>query len=386
MTARAAIASVLVVAACPRTTTPPLPPEPATATPAEGITIAMYLSTGTTRPATLVDDRRWVELAGASFMLDRIDTEAELPTLVIEPLDQEPLAIRACTRERDGARALAPVRCRFDGTPGRRFVRVLHVAPSLAVRVNHGVMVTDVAGDDDPVKVITRYAISTPSWGGTRAQVTLHDRPPGGEQAPRAISHGTVVLDGGTALLVDPERSLRGHVRTVYDGAIRDPSLPATDPAWGRESRRTVQAMLDLEEASAGGVARLPPGAFDVRVVAPSGTRDVVVAPTSTEQLGRTLRLPLWPDDSLHGVRRSFADTYGDPGSRKLVQRIQLSVANASDEPRAVWIEERLRPARRREITGVDPRPIVADGVARVQVTVPPRGTQQLQLVIGYDL
>jgi hypothetical protein len=277
---------------------------------------------------------------------------------------------------------LAPiVRCRVDGPPGRRFVRVLHAAPSIEFRVNHAVMVTDEAGDDDRATMTTRFAITTPSWASQRAHVALHDRAPGGEHAPRVITHGTIVLDGGTAMLVNPERTVHAHVRTVYDGAIRDPAVPATDPIWGRDSRRAIYTVLDLPDPM------LPAGPFDVRVTsATTPARDVVVTAADAEKIGAVLRLPLWADTTLHGSRRNAPETFSRRGARMMVQRLVTSVTNASEVSRDVWIEERLRPAKKRDIRGEHPKLTITDGVARMQVVVPPRGTQQVTLTITYEL
>jgi hypothetical protein len=133
---------------------------------------------------------------------------------------------------------------------------------------------------------------------------------------------------------------------------------------------------------------QLPTGAFDIRIVStsPPTTRDVVVAAENVDKHGAYLRLPLWADETLRGARRTFSEVSGRSPDLKVVQHLSLSVSNASDEPRDVWIEERLRPARKRDIRGVHPKLTIVDNVARMRVVVPPRGKQELTLTITHQL
>src|SRR5262245_4778950 len=64
----------------------------------DGVAIALYSRPGGERYA-VVDDRRWVDVAGGTLVLDRIAPGAALPSLLIEPLGAG-LQIGTCLRER----------------------------------------------------------------------------------------------------------------------------------------------------------------------------------------------------------------------------------------------------------------------------------------------
>nr|MBA2545147.1 hypothetical protein [Deltaproteobacteria bacterium] len=57
------------------------------ARPSEGTAIAIYVADST---FAVIDDRREVTVANGAVVLDRIDPAAQLPSLVIEPLDSAP--------------------------------------------------------------------------------------------------------------------------------------------------------------------------------------------------------------------------------------------------------------------------------------------------------
>ena len=413
MRGRLLLASSVLAAICPGCTPRGNPPD-RIATPVEGMSIMVYASTAGSGVETtfgVVDDRRWIEVTGDSITLDRIDPAAPLPSLVIEPIGGGDLRIGTCVRERidpsaEGLQRLVEVRGHqrsrvptddedrqslFDhpAAPvgvlsplvrcsvtsrrgsGRHLVRVLHVAPAIRYRTQHDVTMIDA----DHATITTRFALATPAWS-TRATVALFDGLPGGGEPPHEVAHGTVVLDGGTAVLTIPPRTVGAKLRRVFDGAVRDRDTPATDPAWGNESRRAVWVWLELEGTM------LASGPVRVHLEG-DPPRDVVVSSIDRERLGKTTRLPLWVDDALHGARRHWIER----SAQRLVQRFQLSVSNASDAPREVWIEERLRPARRRDVTRAWPsKPVLTDDVARTKLVVPAGGTERINYTLTYEL
>jgi len=376
------------------------------ATPPEGIAIAVYAPPGAAGFA-VVDDRRQIEVTAGEIAVDRIDPAAALRTLVVEPLDGKPLALGACTRDRiapgtealtklavrppprPGEAATGPqvppppdgvlspvVRCRVDAVPGKHFVRVLHVAPSISFRASHKVVV-----EGRTATVGSRFALATPAWK-TRAQVTMFDGMPGVEVPMRVVGTSTLALDGSVAVVANPDRRAPAQLRTVYDGAIRDrDDSDPREPSWGVESRRTVWVVLDLD------IDDLPSGPIEVHAGMPGEpARDVVVTQLDRDQLGPTLQVPLWLDETLHGTRRDDVSTREGPHGRIIVQRIQLMVANASDVPREVWIDERLRPGLRREVRGTPIAPTIVGDTARVKVVVPPRGDERTVFTLRYEL
>ena len=431
-----AVVAWMAVAACTphRGTVDPI------AAPREGISIMVY-SNGAPSSATgprgetsfgVVDDRRYVDVTGTTILLDRIDPTVALPSLVIEPIPGpggSDLRIGICVRDRidpsaaalqqlaearvgrvrngDGdvdeeaasAETVTPttpvgvlspvVRCAVRGRPGRYLVRVLYVSPAIHHRVQHEVTITGTATEAHAT-IATRFALVTPAWG-PRAEVALFDGVPGKyaagdegandheSQPPREVAHGTVVLDGGTALLSLPVRTVPAKLVRVFDGGIRDPSVAATDAAWGRDSRREVWVWLELEAGPQ------PSGPVRVHVaLAGEPAREAIVPAAMRERHKSTLRLPLWVDDLLQGQRRRWIDR-ADGSS--LAERFQLSVSNTSETPREVWIEEHLRPAKRRELVrGSAGKPVLEGGVARSKVAVPPHSTEQVTFAIRSEL
>jgi hypothetical protein len=381
------------------------------ANPAEGMSIAVYAKGDIA--FGLIDDRRWIEITGDSIVLDHIDEAAPLPALVIEPIpgaSDSALRIGTCSRERidpspDGlSRLAAPareapstrwtgetapraeraatstpvgvvsplVRCHVTGRRGRHLVRLLYVAPVIRYRGQHDVTMTA----EDKASITTRFALVTPAWK-MRAEVALFDGLPGADEPAREVAHGTVVLDGGTAVLTIPTRVVAAKLRRVFDGAVRDRDMPATDLAWGKDSRRAVWVWLELEDTT------LSTGPVRAHVaLAGEPVRDLVVSAIDHERIGDVLRIPMWVDDTLFGVRRHWIDRTDD---KTFSQRFELAVSNAGDVPREVWIEERLRPARRREITRAWPgKPAVRDGIVRSKVVVTPRGTERTGFTVAY--
>jgi len=411
---RVACAAYLALAAC---RTPPPRVEPI-ATPAEGIAIMVYAKGETSYG--VVDDRRWIDVTGNSVTLDRIDSGAALPSLVIEPVGAGDLHVGACMRERidttaEGLQRLAQVRadtskkvragddeppvtnpgapyapdpvgllsplvrCAVTGAHGRHLVRVLYVAPAIRYRAQHDITMRS----ESRASIVTRFALSTPAWGkpgaATRAEVSLFDGLPGSDEPPREVAHGTVVLDGGTAVLTIPERVAGAKLRRVFDGAVRDRNVARTDVAWGKDSRSQVWVWLELDDP------KLSSGMVRALIdFAGEPARDSIVPAARRERRGTTMRLPLWVDDTLHGMRRRWIDR-ADAGT--LAERFQLSVSNAGDVPREVWIEERLRPAKHRELSRAWPaEPTLGDDFARSKVTVPPHASEQIGFLLTYEL
>lgn len=376
------------------------------ATPAVGVSIALYRDGDTSYG--VVDDRRWVEISGTTLVLEHVDPGAALPSLVIEPLGGSQLTVGQCAREHvsygydpktalerygewqmrrrqqlvdgeepDPEPAATPIvvsalRCQVSGAPGRHLLRLLYVSPKLGYRAQHDVTMS--AGDR--ATITTRFAIATPLWSAA-ADVTLFHGLPGGTHSPVVIGRGTLQLDGSTAVLAAAPRAVPATLRWIYDGAIHAGRGVETDAVWGRESVRAVWVWLELEDRD------LPPGRVHAHVEAPGeAIRDIEVPAGGREVLGETLRLPLWIDDTLQGMRTRVV--MGADGA-SLADRFVISVANTGEQAREVWIEERLRTTKRRMLRGGWPtKPMLAHGRARTKLVVKPGALERTGYVIEY--
>jgi len=357
---------------------------------ADGVAIALYARPGSDGYG-VVDDRRWVDIAGDHLVVDRIDPGAELPSLVIEPLAGGALEVGACRRDR----LAAVLHCAVRAQPGRHLIRVLYVSTALRYRTRHDIAMTAA----DRATIASRFAIAVPAWGA-RADVTLYDGAPGSEPPPREIAHATIALDGGTAVVAIAPRSLGARLRRIYDGAARlgdggDPRVPrrydraATrtdgpdprDPRWGRESQPTVWVWLEIAELGGAGLA---PGPVRVHVeLAGEPTRDADVPASAHPSSGGELRLALWPDTALVGKRERATEA---PDDGVLSDRFQLSINNRGDTAREVWIEEALRPARRRTVTHAWPRmPEIGRYWLRLKLVVAPGAVERAGFAIDYE-
>lgn len=411
----------LVVCAC---NAPAAPRAPSTAaTPAEGLAIAIYGDPA--RGYGVVDDRRVVEVAGGTLVLDRIDPAAPLHTLLIEPLRAgDALRVTSCVRERidDSAAALAQlaaargerprrvivmhdpedapeqfelrdsdemepaimpdpsvlsplVKCRVDARPGQHLVRVLHVTSALRFRSQHDVAMTAA----EHATVATRFAIDTPAWGAARAEVVLYEGIPGGAAPPNELARGPIRLDGSTAILATPPRELAARLRSIYDGTKLEDShdVKPSDIVWGRESRHQVWVWLEL-------TGRIPHGPVRAHVELPGQpARDIALAADVRDATSEHARFPLWIDEELLGTRRRSIER---ADGVIITDRVQLAVANLGGAPREVWVEERLRTARRRSLVHAWPnRPALAGDVARTKLTLAPGETARLGFTIDYE-
>jgi len=370
---------------------PAAPPTPAN-TLREGVSIALY--DGHDNGAYgVVDDRRWIDVTGGALVLDHlldlvldhVDPGADLPSLVIEPLAGGALEVGGCLRDRipappvvavpDGQAPVVPVRamfspvlrCAVHAEPGRHLVRLLYVSPALGYRAQHDIAMTA----PDRATVTSRFAIVTPAWQG-RAEVSLFDGLPGGEQPPREVARGTILLDGGTAVIAVPPREARAELRRVYRGAGQD------DGGVRRDSQPAVWVWLELD-----GVA-LAPGPVHAHVaLAREGVRDIHVPAAGRRQAAAMLRLPLWIDDQLHGKRDRWGGSLDD---QAVVDKFMVSVANTGTTTREVWIEEKLRPARRRTVTHAWPsEPIIIKNLLRMKLAVPAGKIERAGFEIAYE-
>lgn len=394
---------------------------PHDAKPAEaGVSIAMYESGG--QGYSVVDDRRWLDIAGSSVLLANIDPGASLASLVIESGGD--LKLGPCTRDRlpdpqtdplqeygrrrireslripvvprryrdlvplqppaaepprvvaeAGPRYAPVVRCAVTGAPGRHLVRIVYVSTTLRYRAAHEVSVTE----PSRATVSSRFAIGTPRWR-VRANVVLFDGIPGGEKPLREVARGTVGLDGSTAVLANPEQTVAAELRRVYDGAILA-SDDTRDTMWGHDSVQSVWLWLELAKL------RLAPGPIDVHLELPGErVRDARVADTSRKQddePGAPLRLALWADESLRGSRQRIVD-YND--GNVLVERVILGVGNMGEEPREVFVEEHLRPAGKRRVERAWPRkPGAAGDVLRTKLVAVPGTITRTGYTISYE-
>ena len=389
---------------------------------AEGISIDIY-SNGQ-RAFGVVNDRRSIEVAGDTVFLDRIDPAAALQSLVIEPLGDEPIRVRSCVRERvdDSPEALAKlaearderprrvivvgdvhaaerfhfedtkamepailpppsvlspiVRCRVDARRGKHLVRVLHVTSSLTFASQHDVQMSS----PDAADVTTRFSIVTPAWQGARAAVTLFEGVPGDQTPPRELAHESVVLDGSTAIVAMPARSIPARLRYVYDGIKLDDSddIKPNDIVWGRESRQQVWLWLELADT------KLARGSVRAHVALPEApARDVAIAADLRQTTADHARYPLWIDDELLGTRRRIIER---ADGAMITDRISLTVANRGAVVREVWIEERLRTSKRRTIAQTWPvRPQFSKDRARTKLVLGPGKTERLGFTIDYE-
>ncbi|MDQ3341006.1 MAG: hypothetical protein M4D80_38095 [Myxococcota bacterium] len=401
--------------------------EPAAAvTPAEGLAIAIY-SNGE-RAYGVVDDRRTIEVAGNTVFLDRIDPASALQSLVIEPLGADPIHIISCVRERvdDSAAALAQlaeargerkrrvivlndrhnnptgdpfrfedtnamepairpspsvlspiVRCRVKARAGKHLVRVMHVTSTLSFDTQHDLTMTAA----DRAHVTTRFAIATPTWR-SRATVTLFDGIPGDKTPPVELARAPIVLDGSTAIIASSPRELPARLRSVYDGTKLEDGddVKPSDIVWGRESRHQVWVWLELSDAS----ARLARGPLRAHLALPDAPiRDRSIAADLRVRTPEHTRYPLHVDEDLLGTRKR---TIERADGVMITDRIALTVANLSAHPREVWVEERLRTAKRRSLAQSWPsRPTFSKDIARTKLTLAPNQTQRLGFTIDYE-
>ena len=356
-----------------------------------GISIALYDRQGGGSYG-VVDDRRWIEVAGDSLVIDHVDPGAALPSLVIEPLSGGALEVGTCLRERIAAapepgaagapdatpevRAKGPaaaervspvLRCAARAAPGRYLVRVLYVSPALGYRAQHDVAMTG----PDRATVVSRFAIVTPAWQA-HAEVTLFDGIPGGERPPREIARGAIMLDGGTAVIAVPRREVTAALRWVYSGAVHD-------DAAGRDAQAAVWVWLELDGPA------LAPGPVRAHVeLAGEATRDINVPAAGRRQAAAVLRLPLWIDDQLRGKRDRWTGSQNDAIT---TDKLTVSVANLGATTREVWIEEKLRPSHRRTVAHAWPgEPTIVKNLLRMKLTVHGGKIERAGFEIAYEL
>ncbi len=353
----------------------PAAPPTAANTLREGVSIALYDGHDDGAYA-VVDDRRWIDVTGDALVLDlvldHVDPGADLPSLVIDPLAGGALHVGGCLRDRlpvppevavgDGQPPAVPVRamfapvlhCTVHAEPGHHLVRLLYVSPALGYRAQHDIAMTA----SDHATITSRFAIVTPAWQ-VRAEVSLFDGLPGGEAPPRAVARGTILLDGGTAVIAVPPRDVKAALRRVYRGAAQD------DGGLLRDSQPAVWVWLELDDVA------LAPGPVHAHVaLGQEGVRDIHVPAAGRRQAVAMLRLPLWIDDQLHGKRDRWS---GSPDDAAATDRLTVSVANTGTMTREVWIEEKLRPARRQTVMRAWPsEPIISKNLLRMKLTVQP--------------
>jgi hypothetical protein len=410
-----ALAISALVAACHTHSTPSnsKPPD-------AGVSISLYAA-GEDGYA-VVDDRRWLELAGTSMLLANIDPGAELASLVIEPADAA-LQVGQCVRERmpdmpakdpleeyaeqqrrrradelrrriearlrtpplleppkpqtpTGEDRFVPVvKCDVTAKRGRYLVRILYVTKALSYRGQHDIDVSDAMH----ASVTSRFAITTPVWQ-TRADVVLYDGVPGGQRSPREVARGQVTLDGSTSVLSVATQQVASQLVRIYEGAVVT-SVDSSDVMWGRESVQAIWVWLELAKL------RLAPGPVRVHLDLPGeGVRDLDVPQASRKQDlddDARLRLPLWVDESLRGSRQRLLE-YNDGSS--LSERYVFSVANLGETVREVLVEEPMRTASRRKLDRAWPKkPTVDHNVLRTKLEVKPGRIERTGYSMAYD-
>jgi hypothetical protein len=373
--------------------------------PDAGVTISLYASEG--KGYSVVDDRRWVDIKGSSILLANIDPGADLASLQIEPTTNT-LQVGWCTRDRlpdliahdvePDERLLrrrvvrkapppparqtryAPlVHCEVTAAPGRYLVRILYVSTTLRYRAQHDVELRE----PTRATIASRFAIETPPWR-TRADVILFDGVPGSEKTPTEITRGSIELDGTTAILAIPERTSTAVLRRIYDGAVIA-SEDKHDPMWGHDSVPAVWVWLELANL------HLAPGPVHVHVDIPDeGIRDAEIAADRRKQGDEAkapLRLPLWIDGNLRGIRSRIVE-YSDGGA--LSERVVLGVANTGEVAREVFADEHLRPAKHRRVERAWPKkpPLASapDDVVRAKLSVAPGRIARAGYTLSYEL
>lgn len=375
--ARLALALFALGTACRAPTTPSN-----VKAPDAGVSIALYASGEASYG--VVDDRRWVDVAGTTMLLANIDPGAELASLVIDT-GSPALRIGACSRERmpehprnDSPahdRFLPVVTCDVTATPGRYLVRLLYLTKALGYRAQHDVEVTG----ETHAQITSRFAITTPVWQ-TRAELVLYDGVPGGERAPREVGRGRVMLDGSTSVIAAPVQQVASQLRRVYEGAVVT-SGDSTELEWGRDSVQAIWVWLELAKV------QIPPGPVHVHIDLPGeGIRDLDVPHTSRKQDDVTdapLRLPLWVDESLRGSRVRITEL--DDGA-SISERYIFGVANTGETARDVWVEEPMRRASRRKVDRAWPKKPSADrDVLRTKLNVRPGRMERTGYTLTYD-
>jgi hypothetical protein len=226
--------------------------------------------------------------------------------------------------------------------------------------------------------VSSRFSIALPAWQ-RRAELSLYDGVPGSQEPPREVARGTVMLDGGIAVLAAPPRAVPAQLRRIYSGALpRRSDVAPRDPRWLRESHPAVWVWLELSGPA------LAPGPVRVHVqVAGETTRDVDVPAPGRRRRGTMLDLPLWIDGELRGHR----DRWSQSQDATLIDRFAVSITNLGPAPREVWIEEALRPARRYTVRHARPgAAVVVESLLRMKVTVDGHAVQRGGFEIAYEM
>ena len=271
----------------------------------------------------------------------------------------------------------AVVRCTAEGVAGRHLVRILYVSTKLVYRVQHEVTVTSA----DRAQIATRFAIQTPSWD-EHAEVIAYDGVPGGQRLPTEVARGAVALDGSIAILAAAPRDAAARVRRIFDGAVVTPTVDVQDAAWNSESSHAVWVWLEVPNE------KLAPGPIRVHAALPEEAVHDVELPAGVRgdsDRDDLLRLPLWADTQLTGMRQRFTDPSSDPDANGLAERLLLSVANLGETPREVWIEEHVRSSRRRKIERAWPkRPTAGGDIVREKVVIKPHAIERVGYTVEY--
>jgi hypothetical protein len=264
------------------------------------------------------------------------------------------------------------VRCAVRGAPGRHLVRVAYATGGVAWKAVHRVeAVIGADGETGTAIVRTGFEIDAPGWTGD-ADIALWRGLPGAGDPPERVWSGRAGLGEAVTVWSAPKK-VGARLIAIYRGAVVSPGESPTDPYWRQSSIGDVATWLMLD-------APLPAGAALVPVsIAGGGPR---VARGNFAREGAGARVALWNDPELHGLRVKTLS--GD--QQEMREHLAFSVVNHADHPREVWIEEELRPARRRRVVRSKPKVAVDRGVLRVQLTVPPNGVAGGDADLAYDL
>jgi hypothetical protein len=309
---------------------------------------------------TLVDDRRWLDVAGPVVTLEAVDASAELDSLVVEPTGE--LRVGTCSRDAlptEPARFVPVVRCRITGAPGRYLVRVAYFTTGFRFEPEHDVTIT-AAGR---AVLSSRYTLATPPWH-ERADVRIFDGAPG--STPRELAHGIVVLDGSIAVLAAPQREIAAELRRIAVAAHDAPD----DPSDHRPVDAAVWTKLALPDTT------LAPGTMFVRVALPGEPAREATLRTAGGELA------LWPEPSLRALRQHELDYVA--GST-LAERFTFSIANTGDAPREVSIEQPVRRDRHARLVRAIGKPALAGHVVRARVVVAPDALAHVAFTVAYQ-
>ncbi|HEY4175857.1 MAG TPA: hypothetical protein VGM90_03460 [Kofleriaceae bacterium] len=331
--------------------------EPPPKIPRLGISLSVYIGQHVT--AGFVDDRRSIEVTAGSIVIPQVSADANFSSLVVEAVDGKPLVVTQCGRERIGHDAKDEVHCAVSGTRGTRIVRVMYALGVVDVTAHHRLELSA----DGSGKLATDLMLVTPQWNRD-ADVRIYDGEVDEPQKALPLARATVTLDGSATRLTPPPRMIRGRLRTIFEN----------DPAVVQPDSVSVWAELAID--------RLVPGQIIVSA-AHDGlvSSDILVTDDQRHAITSRLSLPLWTDPSITVVR---SETQVQRTDRATDMRYTVAFTNPMPKAREIWIYHFAADHRVALHGGSPGTPTLANGIMRMQVSVPPKGTVRAEYVLTY--